>query len=290
MATINQITADPRFLKASPEQRKRLIARADDAPQSFKEQVFPVIEKGLNEALMRPGTITRDVMSDPVTQAKALPVLAGTAAAGAGIPMGATIGAVGGRQLSNLALKTYGKSEEIPSGAEQALEAVLSVGGDLTAIPAINRARFGAKIGEAERAAGVITRPPDRLPTAGNVGEYLNTLESQLDTGAINTPQVARDAYAGTKYINKNPNLVGKSDEINVASARVGRKASEMLNSKVPGRKEAAESLRMSQRVPNAIRAGYDALPGPLKYAIERYAIPLTVVEEIIRHTSGGKR
>lgn len=147
------------------------------------------------------------------------------------------------------------------------------------AIPYAHKAVAGPEIGAAEKAAGVITRAPDKLPTAGTVGEYLNTLESQIDNGTINTAQSARDAYAGTKYINNNPNLVGKSNEISVQAARVGAKAQALLNKLVPGRGAPAATMANAMKVPNAI----NRFTGKVLPAIRRNIIPAALIEEYLR-------
>lgn len=237
-----------------------------------------------SEALMRSGSAMRGLMSDPVTQAKALPPLAGLVGAISPVIGGATMGTVGGRQLSNAALRAYGKPEEIPSATSQVVEGLTAAAGDVLAIPAIKRAHYGGKIGAAEGAAGVVTRAPDRLPTAGSVGEYMTNLEAQIDSGVLNTPQAARDAVAGMRYINQNPNIVGKSSDIAVQAARVGAKAQKILNATVPGRAEPAQALAKSQAIPNFISHQWGKIPSIVRKGI----IPLGVLEEYMRRRHGG--
>lgn len=260
MATIEQITSDPRFAKATPEQRQRLIARAENAPQSFRDKVLPVAKEAVREATMRSGTMMRDFATNPVTQAKALPALAGTTAAVLGVPMGATKGIVAGRQLSNAALRSYGRQEEIPSGISQVLEGALSFAGDLAPIPAMNRKIFGKQVGAAEKAAGIpefvdsLKRPTGPDTTAkfidwarkikGNPsGETLKQIKDQID------------------FIYKNRKNVPISDIDEGKLKFLGRWVQDSLNKSAPGRGDAARSLAQSQAVPNAIRKASKAIP-----------------------------
>lgn len=253
---------------ATPDQ---VLARAKSLIPSKSQgtDYGQVVGSAIKNALVQPGSMTRDLATNPVTQAKALPELAGYAGALSPMPGGATLGTVLGRQLSNTALKAYGRPEEIPSSNSQILEGGAAALGDVAAIPFIKKAIFGKQIGAAEKAAGVVTRPPDRLPTPGNVGEVLNTLESQLKSGAITDAQTAREAYAISKYVNKNPNLVGKSDEIKVAAWRVGKLAQETLNKLVPGRLEPAQGMAKAMTIPRFIGKAYKAIPPKVRTGLE---------------------
>lgn len=260
MATIEQITADPRFAKATPEQKQRLIARAENAPQSFKDKILPIAKEATREAFMQPGTMTRDLATNPVTQAKALPALAGTAGAVLGKPMGATMGTVGGRQLSNAALKSYGKQEEIPSATSQVIEGALAFAGDLGPIPAINRKIFGKQVGAAEKAAGIpefvdsMKRPTGPDSTAkfidwarkirGNPGgETLKQIKDEID------------------FIYKNRKNVPISDIDEGKLKFLGRWVQDSLNKAAPGRGDAARSLASSQKVPNMLVKAAKSVP-----------------------------
>lgn len=242
---------------ATPDE---ILAQAQKLIPSNEISMGDVAKSAVRNAFGMPGTITRDLASDPVTQAKVLPPLLGTVGALSPIPMGATLGTVGGRQLSNLALKAYGKPEEIPSTESQILEGGTALLGDVAAIPAVKKAAFGKQIGAAEKAAGVITRAPDKLPSAGNVGEFLNTLENQLKSGAIADPQTAKDAYAIANYITGNPNLVGKSNEILVQSSRVRQLAQNVLNQTIPERLVPAVGMRKAMAVPRLLGKTYSII------------------------------
>lgn len=236
--------------------------------QQDKPSMMSRVGTAAKEVFTKPTDYAADLATNPISMAKALPPLLGTAGAISPIPMGATLGTIGGRQLSNEALHLLGKSDQIPSTQSQVREGGLALLGDTLAIPAVKRSIFGSQVGEAEKAAGVITRAPDKLPTAGNVGETLNTLESQLTNGTITDPQTARDAYAITRYINSNPNLVGKSSEISVQAARVGKLAQETLNNLVPDRMGPAMALKGAMVVPNAIENRLESIPPWLRKGI----------------------
>src|SRR5690349_15423116 len=104
-----------------------------------------VVKQALNEARMGDGSKMRDLMTDPVTQAKALPYLAGLTSLPFGGP---TAGYAVTRGLSDAALASYGKSDQIPPISQQAME----LGGSLAseAIPAIGRWKAAKDIGKAE--------------------------------------------------------------------------------------------------------------------------------------------
>lgn len=253
--------------------------------QQPDSSMMDVARQAAGEAVMAPGTLTQDAATNPVTQAKMLPPLAGAVGAVFGGPFSASRAQIPARILSDAALASYGRKEEIPSVAAHALEAATSVAADALAIPYFHKAARGAEIGAAEKAAGVVTRAPDKLPTGASVGEYLNTLESQIDNGTINTAQAARDAYAGTRYVNSNPNIVGKSSEISVQAARVGRKAQALLNKFVEGRGEPAAQMANAMKVPNAIGKVYNKIPPTVRRAV----IPFAVLEEYMRRRHGGQ-
>lgn len=252
------------FDNEAPKSKGKVVFDDEQKPPNY----MGVVGKAVNEAFMRPGTVTRKLASDPVAQAKALPTLTGMAGGISPIPGGATLGTVGGRQLSNLALKAYGRPDQIPSVGQQVGEGALAALGDVAAIPYVKNKVFGSQIGNAEKAAGLITKGADKYPTSGNVGEVLNTLESQLDTGAINTPQAAKEAYSVTKFIHENPKLVGKSGEISVQAQRVGQKAQAALNKFTPGRLGPAQAMARANTIPRAMNKAYQAVPGPVKQGL----------------------
>jgi hypothetical protein len=271
MATASQIASDPRFAKATPEQKQRLLARAEDAPTSFRENVLPVAKQAISEATFQPGTVSRDFATNPVTQAKALPALAGAGVSLAGaVPMGLTIGTVGGRKLSNLALKAYGKQDEIPSGMSQAVEAILAAGGDLTAIPYFNKKVYGSQIGSTERAAGVPA--PQDIPSTPmalgqkTVGEFINdavdSVKSSAGKGVPAYWKTIKDQVDRIYELGKDQGLT------NLDTLRLRWLSNEVqsgLNAVVPGRAAPAEMLARSQGVPNFGKAISKAVPKSVK-------------------------
>lgn len=260
--TRERIMADPRFAQASPEQKARLIARAVDSPMEMKEALLGAAKSAVSEAIMQPGTISRDFATNPITQAKALPALAGTAAAFSGIPMGATLGTVGGRQLSNAALKSYGREDQIPSVTQQAVEGALSVAGDLTAIPMINQARFGRAVGAAEKASGIADVAKEAPPgSARTAVKLVQMLKKKLDEGTLSM-EVARSMKPAVKMIFDKGWLRGT--EYLPDTVEVNRAIQAILNQD-PARKAAASSLARSQTVPNAISRGFKKIPKSIK-------------------------
>lgn len=218
-------------------------------PESFSD----IIKKAAKRSLLDPVVKTKDLATNPVTMAKALPYVASTTGAVALPWGGSTAGYAVGRGISDIALKVMGKEDQIPSALQQSAELGGSILSDVIPIPLAKKSIFGKQIGNAEKSAGVVTRAPDKLPTSVTVGETLNNLEAQLNSGAISDPQTARDAYAVANYITGNPNLLGKSKEITVQATRVRQLAQQTLNKLIPSRLEPAMEMAKSQTIPRAI-------------------------------------
>lgn len=228
------------------------------ATPSAKDKFLSLIGDAAKASLTKPLSTFRQYMTDPTAQAKSLPVLMGAAGTIAG-PGGMTAGAMVGQNLKDLALtalqdpsapKTAGQvllnegKTGVESGIGEGLGAALSWFKGLT--------EAGQAIGAAEKGAGIITRAPNKFPTSGNVGEWLNNLEDQFQAGAINSPQLARDAKTITDFIYTNPNIVGKSKEVTVQAARVGKLAQQTLNDLVPGRAAASADFATLSKIKNA--------------------------------------
>lgn len=269
MATITQITSDPRFGTATPEQKQRLIARAEDAPQSFKDKVLPVVKQAGREAIAtvggyEPDTVIQDLETNPVTQAKAVVPLAGTLGAMSPIPMGTTIGTVGARKLSNAALDAYGRPEEKPSGLEQAGEAALSLAGDAFAVPGIKSKLAGKAIGEAEGAAGITQDTIRRLPPPGSIRTavvLLNKLKDKLLAKEI-TPLAAREIKPALDTIATKGWL--KGTEYMSDFGHVSNQVTKLVN-EIPGRGEAASQMRSAKFIPNLAKKTWNAIPNPVR-------------------------
>lgn len=263
--TRDRIVSDPRFAKATPEQQARLIARATDAPPGMKEALLGTAKSAVSEALMRPGSNMRDLATNPITQAKALPSLAGTAAAITGVPMGATIGTVGGRQISNRALKAYGREDLVPSTASQIGEGALSVAGDLTAIPAITKRIYGPMVGAAEKASGIANVEKEAPPgSARTAVKLVQMIKKKISDGTL-SQEMARAFKPAVKTIFDKGWLRGT--EYLPDAVEVNQGIQSILNQD-PIRAEAAQSLARSQVVPHAIKNVYKAIPRSVKYGI----------------------
>lgn len=130
---------------------------------------------------------------------------------------------------------------------EMVTDPAVLLSGGMAGAKALRLLTSGKRIGQAEKAAGIITKAADKYPTSGNVGETLNTLEGQLDNGTMTDPQTLRVAKDIIDYIWKNDKLVGKSTAITVQSARVYDKLAKALNAAVPGRAEAAKDFATLQ-------------------------------------------
>lgn len=282
MATIEQITADPRFAKATPEQKQRLIARAENAPQSFKDKVFPVAREAMREAIMRPGTMMRDLATDPVTQAKAVPYLAGAAGSALGKAGGATVGLTGGRQLSNAALISYGRPEEMPSATEQVLEGALSFAGDLAPIPAINRKIFGKAVGAAERSAGVPEFVPSMKRPTGpdSTARFIDWAREIRGNPPKETLKQIKDQI---DFIYKNRKNVPLSDLDEGKLKFLNQWIQSSLNKAAPGRKAAADALKESQLIPRTIKNTYKSIPSNIRGGMETYGIPGAAIAALVK-------
>jgi hypothetical protein len=214
-----------------------------------------VIGKVAKDSFMVPMAAAKDLATNPVTMAKALPPLAGMAGAMSPIPGGATLGTVVGRQLSNLALKGLGKGDQIPSGWQQAGEAGLSALGDIAAIPMMKKGYYGGMIGEAESKypgmAGVVKEaPPSGMRTAvkfiqGLKAKDLTILEAKQFKPAVDTI-FQKGWLRGTPY---EPDAVLVSQKIQSA-----------LN-QVPGRGVASAGMARAMTIPRNINQLYQKLP-----------------------------
>jgi hypothetical protein len=264
MATIQQITTDPRFQKATAEQRQRLIARADDAPQSFKDKIFPIAGKAVSEATFQPGSFSSDMMHDPVTQAKALPALAGTVATGIPFPLAPAIATMGARKLSNAALDAYGRSEEKPSSFDQGLEGALSLLGSAGVIAPIKSKMAGKAIGAAENAFGITQDSIRRLPPPSQIRSavvMLNRLKDRLVAGDI-TPLAAREIKPALDTIASKGWL--KGTEYLSDFGHVSKRITALVN-EIPGRGEAAAQMKSAEFIPNLAKKTWKAIPNPIR-------------------------
>lgn len=144
----------------------------------------------------QPGMMA-DAMTNPVTQAHALPVLAGAAGSVLG-PGGATAGNVGGNLLSDAALASYGRSDQIPSVAGQVSQGVLAGASDV--IPAI------IKVPDSLKSAGINPTTLDHMAPGGQPpGDWALAVEKQLKNNGV----LANTANETWKLMNAEKDKVG---------------------------------------------------------------------------------
>lgn len=213
-----------------------------------------VISNAAKEALMFPETKTFKMASDPVAQAEALPVLGGLAGGASPIPGGTTLGTVVGRQLSNLALKAYGRPDLVPSGAQQIAEGGLSALGDIGAIPFMKKAYFGKQIGTAEAAAnlGAVIKeaPPSGMRTAV---KFIQNLKDQPFT-----PEEAKSLKPAVDTIFQKGWLRGTQYEPDAVA--VSQAIQKSLN-EIPGRAAASAGMARAMTIPRGINQLYSKIP-----------------------------
>lgn len=253
-----------------------------DEPDSLGE----MIGKVAGDVFTKPASAIADLGTNPESMANAMPPVLGTAGAVSPIPGGATMGTATGQGLRDLALKTLGKP--IPSGLQHGLELGGAALGDVTAIPGIKANIFGNQIGDAEKATGIVTRGATKAVTPGNVGQTLNDLEAQVDSGVINTAQGARDAKEVVDQIYGNPHIYEKSPGIQVQSARLSGKVQNLLNTLTPGRAEAASDYATSQTIPNAIGSIYHSIPPVVKKGLG-FGLGISGIDRLLQSLSGKK-
>jgi hypothetical protein len=222
----------------------------------------------VKEATFQPGTNTNDLLTNPITQAKALPSLMGATGAVTGIPMGGSLGTGIGNLISDAALKAYGRPDQIPSTKSQVLGTAGAAIGDLAPVPAMNRKIFGGQVGEAETAAGVpppqdipsLPKPSAGQPVSGGIDDTINAVKRANEQGA-GSPVFWKQIK---DQIDSFYNL-GKDAKLTTADSNklawLNGAVQNGLNASVPGRAAPAASLAMSQTVPNAIAGASKAIP-----------------------------
>lgn len=213
-----------------------------------------IVGSAVKEATMRPGTMTRNLATDPTTQAQALPALAGMAGGASGIPMGASLGTIGGRQLSNMALRAYGQQDKIPSGTSQVMEAVPALAGDVFGFPQINKMLAGKQIGAAETAAGLNSvakeAPPSGMRTAV---KFINSLkDKQLTVAEAKQMKPAVDTIFQKGWL--------RGTQYEPEAVLLSRKIQQTLN-QIPGRAQASQAMAQAMTVPRMLNKGYQMIP-----------------------------
>lgn len=257
-----------------------------------------VAKDAINEAMVGKGSRLRDLLSDPVTQAKVLPYLSGAAGAVLPVPMGAMMGTVGGRQLSNLALKTYGRSGDIPSTGSQVLEAGMAGLGDLTAIPMIKKNVYGSAIGDAEKAAGV---PPleeiKSLPRPTGPKSVSELIDDSFDDVATR-PDAQKNDPVFWKQLKDQVDWLyqrGKDEALSnidkIKLSKLSAVANQGLNSSVPGRGEIASDMSSSLGAPRAISNAWKSIPPKVRAGLQYFGPGAAIaggLHEVFRTIGGG--
>lgn len=218
--------------------------------------------RAAKNAFVKPAQAIGNYATNPQAQLDSLPMVMGTAGAFVG-PGGATLGAVTGESLQQMGSRMLGSPDapQTPTDAAARLLKTAATSGALEGTGAVLGKGYrlltaGKRIGEAEKAAGVVTKAADKYPTSGTVGEMLNTLEAQVTSGTLKSAQDLRTAKDIIDFVHQNPKIVGKTKNITVQAARVGRLISERLNNPnvIPGRAAPAADFATLMKIKDAAK------------------------------------
>lgn len=233
------------------QKQKASVQEAQKPPIDWRQ----VIGSSAKGAFTRPAAFAKDLGTNPVTMANAMPAALGTLGGASPVPGGGTMGTAAGQGIRDLALVALKKP--VPSGMQHAGELGLSVLGDAVAIPKMKSAYFGSKIGEAEKAfpgmADVVKEaPPSQARTAVKLaqqlkGQDLSPLEAKRFQPAMSS--VYEKGIPFQKAFKQ------YSSDFQGASSAV----SKGLN-KIPGRAEPAAAMAKAMTVPNALRDARQAI------------------------------
>lgn len=244
---------------ATPDQ---IITQAQQLiPSNNNPDWGGVIKSALNEASMGNGSKMRDLMSDPITQAKVLPYLTSAGALPFGGP---TAGYAMGRGLSDAALASYGRSDQIPAAGQQAIELGTSLAGE--AIPALGRYQAGKDIGAAESAVPGLSSvekeaPPSNVRTAVKFMQNLKNKPS-LTIEEAKAAQPAVKSVWGSPWV-RDPRYSSYLPDLADASQKV----SDALN-QIPGRAAAADTMAQLSTIPNYVGKAVKAVPKAVKFGM----------------------
>jgi len=219
-----------------------------------------VVKDALNEAHFGNGSKLRDLMTDPITQAKALPYLIGFAGTLLGGP---TAAYVMGRGLSDAALSSYGRPEEIPPISQQAGELAGSVVSE--AIPAMGRYMAGKDIGKVEAAIPGLSNikkvaPPSSMTTATKLMQRLKGAPLSVEEAKAAQPAVK--SVWGSPWVNQQ-RYSSYLPDFTEATQNV----SDTLNT-IPGREEAAARMARLNTIPNYVGKALKIVPRSLKFGM----------------------
>ena len=272
--------------------QKALLAH----PELGDSSMGDIATSAFQNATFQPGATTTKLMSDPITQAQALPAIAGAAGGASGIPMGASMGTGGGHLLADVAFKSIGRPDLIPSVRSQVMGTAGAALGDLTAIPAINKANAGNQIGAVEEAAGVpppqeipsLPRPAAGEPVAGGIDNTIaavNRAQSQGAGSPVFWKQI-QDQIRAFYDAGKNVKLTTMDQN---KLAYLSKAVQEGLNLSVPGRAAPAAYEAMSQTVPNAIGSAGRSIPWWIKAPVAS-ALTWGGGDALVNALKGGNR
>lgn len=265
-------------MNITPEQAKAELARrelvrrgvSEEKSQSVADSLPDAVKSSLINLTSGMASRAKDLATNPETMAKAMPAVLGASAAMIPYPGAGTIMTGAGQGIRDAALAAMNKTGEIPSGLQHAMELGGAAVGDLTAFPAINKARLGGEIGQVEKAAGV---PPvqDMRSTPmslgpKSVGDYINdAMDSVKSYGGKGTPtfwKQIKDQVDRIYELGKDAGLTAMDKgRLKFLSQTV----QSGLNSAVEGRGPIAADLARSQIIPNTISKGLRAIPSPVK-------------------------
>lgn len=203
-----------------------------------------VMKSALNEARMGDGSFMRKMMSDPITQAQAIPYLSGAVGVVSPLPMAGSVATVAGRQLSNQALRAYGRKDLIPSVSDQVTEGVLAGGTE-----AIGAAARG--VGKAYKFYKNARNAPKALESAlGDTRAAYGTMEAPYESGMVAREGQLAEEAANEAMANK---LYSEIPEgVPVSTKRLAEGYSEMADELPPSFGNAIK--KHVQLEPNPIR------------------------------------
>lgn len=272
-------------------------APAGKPPSGFQEDgaesFGPAVKNSVRDIFMKPARAAADLGTNPRTMAKALPAVLGTVGAVSPVPMGATMGTVGGRQISNAALRALGHPEDIPSKTQQVLEGAGAAFGDVLPIPAIKKPIYGKMIGDVEEAAGVpgtiksLPRPGGPAPT----GKWINDTFTDLESGNLaRDPIMAKQIKDQGKFIFQNNKNVPLTANDNVRLAKIMSWAQDTLNDPalVPGRGAISDAMSSSLAPQRTIENLVKAVPKPVKTVL-KYVAAGAGLEGAFRAVGGSR-
>lgn len=263
MATRQEIISDPRFEALTPEKKQKILSMASDGPSSTVDY-----GKVVKDIFQKPASYIKDLATNPVTMAEALPMATGAIGAASPYPMGATAMTYLGQKAQEPVLNLLGRPDRIPSDAQNKLELALTSVGDIGPLASIKKSIGSQAIGQAERVLGKVSKtpPPGNIRTSVVLTNRINDMitNGELTPGAAKSLKPAIDTIFDKEW------LRGTQYEPDLVKAKQG--IQKVLNT-LPGRSEAASYFSGSQAIPNAVRNVSRILPKQYRQAAARYGI-----------------